>query len=50
MVARVALDALRDGRALVVPGWMNALSARLLGFMPSFLLRRMGAIGSRFVR
>jgi short-subunit dehydrogenase len=50
LVARVALEALRDGRALVVPGWMNALSARLLGFMPSFLLRRMGAIGSRFVR
>ena len=50
MVARVALEALRDGRALVVPGWMNALSARFLSLMPSFLLRRMGAIGSRFPR
>ena len=49
-VARAALDALRDGRALVVPGFMNALSARFLSLMPSFLLRRMGAIGSRFVR
>jgi len=49
-VARVALDALRDGRALVVPGWMNALSARFLSLMPSFLLRRMGAISSRFPR
>jgi hypothetical protein len=34
----------------VVPGFMNALSARFLSLMPSFLLRRMGAIGSRFVR
>ena len=49
-VARAALEALRDGRALVVPGWMNALSARFLSLMPSFLLRRMGAIGSRFPR
>lgn len=48
MVARVALEALRDGRALVVPGWMNALSARFLGLMPSGLQRRIGAIGSRF--
>ncbi len=49
-VARIALEALRDGRAIVVPGWMNALSARFLSLMPSFLLRRMGAIGSRFPR
>jgi short-subunit dehydrogenase len=49
-VARVALEALRDGRALVVPGRMNALSARFLSLMPSFLLRRMGAIGARFPR
>ena len=49
-VARAALEALRDGRALVVPGWMNALSARFLSLMPSFLLRRMGAISSRFPR
>ncbi len=50
MVARIALEALRDGRALVVPGWLNALSARFLGLMPSGLQRRMGAIGSRFPR
>ena len=50
MVARVALEALRDGRALVVPGWMNAPSARFLGLMPSGLQRRIGAIGSRFPR
>jgi short-subunit dehydrogenase len=49
-VARAALEALRDGRALVVPGWMNAISARFLSLMPSFLLRRMGAIGARFPR
>jgi short-subunit dehydrogenase len=50
MVARVALEALRDGRALVVPGWMNAISARFLGLMPSSLQRRIGAIGSSFLR
>ena len=49
-VARVALEALRDGRAIVVPGWINALSARFLSLMPSFLLRRMGSIGSRVPR
>jgi short-subunit dehydrogenase len=49
-VARIALEALRDGRALVVPGWINALSARFLSLMPSFLLRRMGAIGARVPR
>lgn len=50
MVARVGLEALRDGRAVVVPGWMNAITARFLGLMPSFLLRRMGTIGARFTR
>ena len=50
MVARVALEALRDGRAVVVPGWMNAISARFLGLMPSWLQRRIGAIGSSFLR
>ena len=49
-VARIALEALSDGRAVVVPGWLNALSARFLNLMPSFLLRRMGSIGSRFPR
>lgn len=50
MVARVALEALRDGRAVVVPGWMNAISARFLGLMPSWLQRRIGAIGSSILR
>jgi short-subunit dehydrogenase len=49
-VARVALAALDDGRALVVPGLMNALSARFLGVLPSSLQRRIGAIGSRLPR
>lgn len=50
LVARTALDALDAGRALVVPGAMNALSARLLGIMPSGLQRRIGSIASRFTR
>lgn len=50
MVARVGLEALRDGRAIVVPGWINAIMARCLGLVPSFLLRRMGSIGARFTR
>jgi len=49
-VARVALDAVESGRALVVPGRLNALSARLLGLMPSGLQRRVGAFASRFTR
>jgi len=49
-VARIALEALAAGRALVVPGWINAASARLLSIVPSFLLRRMGSIGARVPR
>jgi len=48
LVARAALDAVEAGQALVVPGLMNSISARLLGIMPSGLQRRIGAIASRF--
>lgn len=50
LVARAALDAVEAGRALVVPGALNALSARLLGILPSAVQRRVGAIASRFTR
>ncbi|MEY3495460.1 MAG: SDR family NAD(P)-dependent oxidoreductase [Candidatus Limnocylindrus sp.] len=49
-VARVALDAVESGRALVVPGLMNAISARILGLLPSGLQRRAGAFASKFTR
>lgn len=50
LVARKALDALESGKALVVPGALNAISARLLGILPSGLQRRVGSIASRFTR
>lgn len=49
-VARVALDAVESGRALVVPGLVNAISARFLSLMPSGVQRRIGAYFSRFTR
>jgi short-subunit dehydrogenase len=49
-VARAGLDAVEAGRALVVPGLVNAISARFLGLMPSGVQRRIGAYFSRFTR
>jgi short-subunit dehydrogenase len=49
-VARAALDAVESGRALVVPGFANSLSARFLQMMPSGILRKIGALAARFTR
>ena len=49
-VARAALDAVEAGRALVVPGIVNAISARILGLMPSVAQRKIGAFMSQFTR
>ena len=49
-VARAALDAVEAGRALVVPGLVNAISARILGLMPSAAQRKIGAFMSQFTR
>ena len=49
-VARAALDAVEAGRALVVPGIVNAISARILGLMPSAAQRKIGAFMSQFTR
>lgn len=49
-VARAALDAVEAGRALVVPGIVNAISARFLGLMPSAAQRKIGAFMSQFTR
>ncbi|MFM8428225.1 MAG: dehydrogenase, partial [Candidatus Limnocylindrus sp.] len=49
-VARAGLDAVEAGRALVVPGLLNAISARILGALPSALQRRAGAFAARFTR
>jgi short-subunit dehydrogenase len=49
-VARAGLDAVEAGRALVVPGLVNAISARFLGLMPSGVQRKIGAYFSRFTR
>ena len=49
-VARSALDAVEAGRALVVPGIVNAISARILGLMPSAAQRKIGAFMSQFTR
>jgi short-subunit dehydrogenase len=49
-VARAALDAVEAGRALVVPGFANSLSARFLQMMPSGVLRKIGALAARFTR
>lgn len=49
-VARTALDAVEAGQALVVPGWMNAIAARILGILPSGLQRRVGALASKVTR
>lgn len=50
VVARAALDAVESGRALVVPGLLNAISARILSLLPSGLQRRAGAFAARFTR
>jgi short-subunit dehydrogenase len=49
-VARAGLDAVDAGRALVVPGLLNAISARILGALPSGLQRRAGAFAAKFTR
>jgi hypothetical protein len=38
--ARIGFDGYRAGRALVVPGRLNALTARLPGLLPRSLVRR----------
>lgn len=39
-VARIGLAALRAGRASVVPGWMNAITAWSNRLMPRFMQRK----------